>query len=86
MTDHAHYISPTGVTRPTPSERMLVESWTDDEWLAVLDTCPPDADLTAGIDLINERRRLARVDGAPSPPDPASSGTIDPGPRPDTEA
>lgn len=46
--------------RPTPAERMLVNSWTDDEWLSVLDHLPPDADISEAIEHVQRLRDAAR--------------------------
>lgn len=43
-------------------EGVPVEEWTDDEWLAVLRTVPPDADVSVGEMAVAERR--GRLDGS----------------------
>jgi hypothetical protein len=41
---------------PFNSGRVPVDEWTDDEWLAVLRTVPPDADASVGEMAVAEMR------------------------------
>lgn len=43
-------------------DRVPVDEWTDNEWLAVLRTVPPDADVSVGEMAVAERR--GRLDGS----------------------
>jgi hypothetical protein len=39
-----------------PGERMLLDSFTDDEWLSVMQHCDPSADVRTAIDHVIARR------------------------------
>jgi hypothetical protein len=43
-----------------PGERMLLDSFTDDEWLSVMQHCDPNADVRVAVEHVIARRQEAR--------------------------
>lgn len=44
------------VASTTEAERAHVRTWTDDEWLLIMNTLAPDSDVSAAIALVEAHR------------------------------